>query len=115
MKTYVKERLDRFMQVYGVELAKAVAEFPNEYAWPKDGMMVETVIGRIRATIERSGIHAVEKSGRAIKATAKRIGVKNTYAELNLWLLGEMQGKPYCIGHSLDCGCATCMGFGGAA
>lgn len=110
MKTHAKERLDRFMQVYEVELAKAVVEFPNEYRWPKD-ITVETVAGRVRGAIERGGIHAIDKSGRAIKATAKRIGVKNTYTEMNLWLLGMIQGKPYCIGHSLDCGCATCLGF----
>jgi hypothetical protein len=117
MKTHIKERLDRFMLVYRHELAKAVAAYPTEYPWSrsKDEEAFALVVDRVRVAIERDGIWGLSLFGRTIKATAERIGVANTYTQLNLWLLGEISGKPYCIGHSLDCGCATCLGFGGAA
>lgn len=73
--------LDTFVTVYGEELAKAIAAFPDEYS----STPVETVLQRMSAALKRG---TYNKDGRAFKATCKRLGLKHTYTEIGEYLNG---------------------------
>lgn len=75
--------LDKFMETYRAELIKARAEHPAEYSWPDSKF--ETVLARMRAAFERGSFL---NSGRAIKATCKALGIKNTYKAIGAYLKG---------------------------
>lgn len=75
---------EAFYATYTEELARAVREYPTEYAWPVSDVPV--VAGRMIAAFERNSYN---KDSRAIKATCKRLGLKHTRRDINAFLAGE--------------------------
>ena len=76
--------IDAFMEEYGSQLEKAVAEHPGEYAYPKEHIPV--VIGRMREAFLK-GTYSGE--GRAIKQTCKALGIKPTRTAINQFIRSE--------------------------
>lgn len=72
---------ESFMTVYGEELEKAVAKYPDEYRYPVSEC--PTVAKKMRAGFEQGSYN---KDGRAIKATCKRLGIAFTYTGINTYL-----------------------------
>lgn len=64
--------------IYREELANAVRDYPNEYAWPID--QVPVVADRMVDAMKRGSYN---KDGRAFKATCRRLGIKHTYTAIN--------------------------------
>lgn len=79
-----EERLALFGAVYRVELAKAVAEHPEEYGYPVES--VPAVVGRMLAAIRETGANGINKDSRALRATFRAFGLKHTYTALREWL-----------------------------
>lgn len=76
--------LDKWMEVYEVELAKARLAHPDQYPWPAE--LLPTVCSRMRAAIER---RSYNKDGYAFKATCKHFRIKHTYSAIEQFLKGE--------------------------
>lgn len=65
-------------EVYREELERAVREHPDEYRFPIEH--TPAVADKMIAAMKAGSYN---KDGRAFKATAKRLGIKHTYAALN--------------------------------
>lgn len=73
--------LEKFMEVYAVELPKAITNYPEEYGYPVSEVPV--VLGRMKAAFERGSYN---HNSRAIKATCKALGIKYTRREIEAFL-----------------------------
>ena len=72
--------LDKFFEVYAVELERIASEHHTDYPWFRGdatypAIPVATVVARMRAAVERNSHN---HSGPAFKATCKRLGIKHT-------------------------------------
>jgi hypothetical protein len=76
--------MEQWMAEYEKQLAKAVAAFPTEYAYPVEDVPI--VAQRMRAAFR---LGSYSKSGRAIKACCKVLGIKCTYTAINQFIRGE--------------------------
>jgi hypothetical protein len=66
-----KENVARFVEVYGPELVAAVTNYPDEYAFaPSEALKVAA---RMAVGFESGSYN---HAGRAIRATAKKLGLK---------------------------------------
>lgn len=76
--------LNLFRTVYTEELARAVSERPDEYAFPASDAPVvadRMIAGFLRGSASNNGI--------AIRRTCKRIGIGTTYKAISCYLNGE--------------------------
>lgn len=76
-------QIDRWMEVYTRHLRDAVEKYPNEYMFSVEELPL--VLERMREGFEKGSFL---KEGKAIKATAKELGVKYTYKEINRFIRG---------------------------
>ena len=72
---------ETFAKVYHQALADAVAQYPNEYAWPVEN--APAVAAKMLEAIKRGSYN---KDSRAIKATCKTLGIKHTYKAIDEYL-----------------------------
>ena len=84
-------RFEEFRKVYTEELGKAVAAYPDEYLWAYEGAQIPGFPTRTVAEVAEKMMGAIRdksynKDGRALKATFKRLGIKDTYTALRVWL-----------------------------
>jgi predicted RNA methylase len=84
------ENVDRWMTVYGEELKNAVRTRPTEYAYGLD--KVPGVLTAMRKAFE-SGNYTVT-NGPAIRATAKKFGIKPTQKAIESFFNGETAASP---------------------
>lgn len=107
--------LDSWMVAYEGNLRAAVRNFPSEYSYTSAD--VPAVLPKMRAAYATPNGWASD--GRAIKATARQLGIKATRAAINAYLksgglapseseriaAGAAQGVPPCLA-SMGCLCA---------
>lgn len=73
--------MESFMKVYIECLEAAVTEYPQEYRFPVEH--VQEVAALMQKAIEKS---TYSNTGRAFKATCKKLGIKNTYKAISNYL-----------------------------
>ncbi len=86
-------RLADFEAVYRVELAEAVTNYPDEYAYGAE--QVPAVVGRMMDAIRA---RSYNKDSRALRRTFKAFGIPHTYKGLRAWLDNEAEGGAAGIG-----------------
>lgn len=82
--TQQMKNLDRFMETYERELATAVEDHPDEYAYPVSD--VPEVARRMRAAIERDTFN---HDGRGFRMTCRALGIKHTRRAIVSFLAGD--------------------------
>lgn len=80
----MQKQQELFFKVYYEQLAEAVANHPEEYAWNIE--QLPEVFARMKAAILKGTFN---KDSRAIKATCKQLYLKHTYKEIKAYLFSE--------------------------
>ena len=74
-------KLDTFISVYAVQLAKAHAQAPDEYLWRIETL--PTVVERMKKAIENGSFN---HEGNGFKWTCKELGIKHTRKAIQEYL-----------------------------
>lgn len=69
-------KFETFAETYQKHLGNVVLEFPDQYPWAKQGVLVSTVAKRMMDGLQSKSIN---KDGLAFARTCKELGIKNTY------------------------------------
>lgn len=80
------KNLDNFFALYLKNLEKAIEENPNSYAYSKD--KAKEVADRMKKAVHEKGIGGVNIDSPAFKKTAKELGIKSTYKDIEKYLMG---------------------------
>lgn len=74
-----------FKTMYLEELANAREKYPEQYSWPREKL--PEIAERMFDAMRRG---TYSKDSKAIKAVCKRMGIKHTYAALELVISKEL-------------------------
>lgn len=77
------QRLQKFLDVYKANLAKAHAAKPEEYTWSID--QLDEVYGRMVYAITKGTFN---KDSESFKWTCKELGIKHTYKAIQEFING---------------------------
>lgn len=76
-----RSNLRLFLDTYKAALWQAHADYPQDYAFPKENL--PACFERMEKAIVTGSFN---KEGRAFKATCKQLGIKHTYAAINAFI-----------------------------
>ena len=73
-------KIDQFMDVYAPKLREVMTKHPGQFM-----VGYETLVVRVRNTLEQRGVNGIDINTIAWRHTAKHFGHANTYTEWRKW------------------------------